>query len=424
MTTLGTRSRGVFVAALLATALAAPAATAASGGTDSPASYWLVTADTVFDPPPASRSAAPQATAKPRAEDAARLRWWTVGGPAYRWNEIVLEELQADFVTLPLAARHLALFHAAVADAMEAARRQPGSASAQAAAAAAAGEVLAALFPARKALNESRAEVAIQARLAAAAETPAQVEAGRAIGLKVAALALARGRQDGSDAKWTGSVPEGPGQWTGVNPIAPAAAGWRTWVLASPSELRPAPPPNADTPAMKAALGELKSFQRTPRSNHRALFWEVNGGARAHVLWNELARQKLLETGASPAEGARVLAALNIAFSDAAVACWDAKYAYWVARPHQLDPEVKPLFPPPNHPSFPAAHGCLSSAAATVLAQAFPIDREAILALGREAGEARIWAGIHTRFDVEAGAELGRKIGERVIARSRAEAMR
>ena len=90
------------------------------------------------------------------------------------------------------------------------------------------------------------------------------------------------------------------------------------------------------------------------------------------------ARLKLLEHGdAFDAESsARVLAALNIAFADAAVACWDAKYAYWYIRPSQLDPELKPLFPPPNHPSFPAAHGCLSTAAAAVLASAFRADRE------------------------------------------------
>jgi hypothetical protein len=126
----------------------------------------------------------------------------------------------------------------------------------------------------------------------------------------------------------------------------------------------------------------------------------------------------LLEQGASPATSARVLAALNIAFADAGVACWDAKYAYWYIRPSQLDPELKPLFPPPNHPSFPAAHGCFSTAAATVLAHTFPLDRERLLALGKEAAEARIWAGIHYRFDIDAGQDLGRKVAEKTLARA------
>lgn len=78
---------------------------------------------------------------------------------------------------------------------------------------------------------------------------------------------------------------------------------------------------------------------------------------------------------------------------------------------------MKSLFPPPNHPSYPAAHGCYSTAAATVLADVFPQDKERLLALAKEAAEARVWAGIHYRFDIDAGQEIGRKIGEKVLSR-------
>ena len=197
------------------------------------------------------------------------------------------------------------------------------------------------------------------------------IAAGRQIGRRVAALAIARGKSDGSDAVWRGSIPEGPGAWKGTNPIAAAAGTWQTWVLSSASELEAAGAAGcSNSEQVKAALAELKTFARTPRTNHRATFWEVNGGARAHTLWNELARAKLLENGTAPAASARVLAALNIALLDAGIACWDAKYAYWYIRPSQLDAELKPLFPPPNHPSYPAAHGCFSTAAAVVLAGA------------------------------------------------------
>ncbi len=242
--------------------------------------------------------------------------------------------------------------------------------------------------------------------------------AGRSLGQKVAALAIARGKADGSDAKWSGTVPEGAGRWKGANPIAPLAGIWQPWVLASVSELRPAAPPAFDSDTVKSALAELKTFQRTPKSNHRALYWEVHGGARAHTLWNEIARTKLLETRADGATGARVLSALNIALADAGIACWDAKYAFWYIRSPQLDAELKPLFAPPNHPSYPAAHGCYSTAAAIVLAGVFPQDRDRLLALAKEAAEARIWAGIHYRFDIEAGQEIGRKVSERVLARA------
>ena len=102
---------------------------------------------------------------------------------------------------------------------------------------------------------------------------------------------------------------------------------------------------------------------------------------------------------------------VNIALIDAGIACWDAKYTFWYVRPTQLDPELKSVFPPPNHPSYPAAHGCFSTAAATVLAAVFPSDRDRLLAIGKEAAEARIWAGIHYRFDIDAGQEIGRRVG-------------
>ena len=32
-------------------------------------------------------------------------------------------------------------------------------------------------------------------------------------------------------------------------------------------------------------------------------------------------------------------------FNDGSVACWDAKFTYWAARPNQLDPSIVTLFP-------------------------------------------------------------------------------
>ena len=413
---------------------------------------WLVpSVAAVKVPPPlnerAERAELAAIVAARSDADIARARWWSVGGSGHRWNEIAVDAMLDDFVTLPLAARHLALVHAAIDDAVAVAwankrafqpQRPPAALAAwpmaagasypsdHAAAASAAAEVLAYLLPERAAAFATKADEAMRSRLVAGAEYPRDVAAGREIGRQVAALAIARGRADGSDAKWSGSVPPGDGRWRGESPIAPMAASWRTWVLDRPDEFRSPAPPAFDSERTRADLAELKSFKRTPRTNHRATYWEVFGGARAHALWNETARLKLLEYADAfdTQSSARVLAALNIAFADAAVACWDAKYAYWYIRPSQLDPDLKPLFAPPNHPSFPAAHGCLSTAAATVLASAFPADRERLLALGTEAAEARIWAGIHYRFDIDAGQELGRRVAEKVIARAFGGALR
>jgi membrane-associated phospholipid phosphatase len=76
---------------------------------------------------------------------------------------------------------------------------------------------------------------------------------------------------------------------------------------------------------------------------------------------------------------------------------------------------VKPLFPTPNHPSYPAAHGCLSFSAAITLGRLFRRDAVTLTALANEANESRIWAGIHYRSDTVAGAALGRAVANKVI---------
>ena len=67
--------------------------------------------------------------AKRMPDDVARFQWWSAGGPVYRWNEMILDEMQEAFVTLPLSARHLALFHTALDDAIAAARQHRKSAA-------------------------------------------------------------------------------------------------------------------------------------------------------------------------------------------------------------------------------------------------------------------------------------------------------
>ena len=88
---------------------------------------WLVKSLGELQVPPPSGKTAEQLAelksimAKRTDADVERIRWWAVGGPVYRWNEIVTQELMDGFVVLPMAARHLALVHAAMDDAVAAA---------------------------------------------------------------------------------------------------------------------------------------------------------------------------------------------------------------------------------------------------------------------------------------------------------------
>jgi membrane-associated phospholipid phosphatase len=102
---------------------------------------------------------------------------------------------------------------------------------------------------------------------------------------------------------------------------------------------------------------------------------------------------------------------------DALAAGHDSKYAYWVPRPSQVDPALRPVIGVPNHPSYPSNHSCLSTAAAGVLAHFFPAAAGDLRGTAVEAGVSRIHAGLHTRTDVDAGESIGRAVADAAIAR-------
>ena len=74
------------------------------------------------------------------------------------------------------------------------------------------------------------------------------------------------------------------------------------------------------------------------------------------------------------------------------------------------------VVPVPSHPSYPSAHSCMSSASGIMLASLFPLDAPAMRDFVREVGEARLAAGIHYRYDVAAGEEIGRQVAARTLA--------
>ena len=69
----------------------------------------------------------------------------------------------------------------------------------------------------------------------------------------------------------------------------------------------------------------------------------------------------------------------------------------------------------PNHPSYPSGHSCITSAYATVLANAFPDERGRLEAMTVEDGLSRMYGGLHYRFDCEVGQALGRQVADYVM---------
>ncbi|GAA0591351.1 hypothetical protein GCM10009416_32250 [Craurococcus roseus] len=458
--TLARRAAGAALLIGAALFLPGPADAQPSGTTEPGAGgwrTWVLSSGAQFRLPPPPDAAATRAemeqlralAASRDAEARERIGWWDAAAPAYRWNRIAVEEALKAGLTANFGYRHLALLHVALADATVAAwdskhahnRPRPGAADPafgtvvatppspsypdeHAVAGATAAAVLGEIFPQRATAFAKMAEEAGRMRLLAGVAFPSDVEAGAELGRRVAAAVLERGRRDRSDQPWSGSVPVGPGLWNGTNPATPQAATWVPWMLASQDEFRPPPPAAHDSLERAAEMAALRAFQRTPLTNARALFWEAAvGGLRQYEYWNNHLGRLLLEHGqaANPPRAARAYALLNVALSDAGIACWDAKYAYWAIRPFQLDREFRTVFATPNHPSYPAAHACYSMTSALVQSHLFPRDAEALRALGRESGESRVWAGIHYPSDVAAGQEIARRVAARAIERARAD---
>ncbi len=132
--------------------------------------------------------------------------------------------------------------------------------------------------------------------------------------------------------------------------------------------------------------------------------------------WNRFACDQIFSAKLSPVRSARVLAYMNMAIQDAGIACWDAKYFYHYPRPVETMPGFKTILGTPNFPSYVSGHSTFSSAAADVLSHFFPSQAATFNAYANEATESRIFAGIHYRFDCEAGLILGKKVAEATLA--------
>ena len=384
--------------------------------------------------------------------DAAALNaisFWDAGPPGYRWNEIATNLLVKNNITAPRGARALSLLNVAIYDATIAAwdskyvynrprpsevnsfiapaipvPNSPSYPSEHAAAAGAAAAVLGYLFPNDETTYANQAQECAESRLNAGVQFPSDVFAGLELGRKVAELVIARARTDGSDAVFTGTIPTGTGFWRGTNPAEPLAGAWRTWVIASGSEFRPPPPPAFDSAQKAQELAEVKNFPRplpaggaSFNTTRAAYFWQ----GPAAKPWNDILMVKLFEyqLDRNPPRAARAYALTSVAAYDGIIACWDGKYTYWAARPNMLDPSIVPLFPNPNHPTYPSAHAMFGGPYSAVLGYLFPRDADYFTAQAQEAGLSRLWAGIHFRSDIEAGLEIGRAVAQKVIERAK-----
>jgi hypothetical protein len=137
---------------------------------------------------------------------------------------------------------------------------------------------------------------------------------------------------------------------------------------------------------------------------------------------------------------------MNMAICDGSIAVFDTKYFYNYWRPvtaiwgGSIDGNKKtqsvltwlPLIATPAFPSYPSAHATLSGAARAVLERAFGKHGHAITLtnpllpsvvlnyttweqITDDIDDARVYGGIHFRYDQEVGARQGQMVGRYIL---------
>jgi membrane-associated phospholipid phosphatase len=302
-------------------------------------------------------------------------------------------------------------------------------------------ELLKLLFPASMQEITLKAAEQRQAAVLSGRATASDVAAGLALGQAVAAVFTARAGSDGmrtaggSPALWQALADaaraRGEIAWRSMEtpprpPMLPLFGSVRTWMM-TPDDIvreRPGPPPSTSSALMAQEVAEVRRHvdQATREELRIANFWADGPGTPTPPgHWNYLALPYLLRAKYSEVRTARALALLNMAMHDAAVGCWDAKYAYFNPRPSQMDPELRTIIGLPNFPSYTSGHSTFSSAAAEVLSYLFPAGASYFEAQKEEASISRLYGGIHYRSDIEVGQSHGKRIGGYTVSFARTD---
>ncbi len=378
------------------------------------------------------------------------------------WNRTALSLVASRAVSPPVASRALAIVSIAMSDAANAVdRRYAGyeytgdapNADPRAAVGRAACDALKALFP-----NDAPAlQATLDARLAGIGAGRA---AGESAGANAAFAVFMRRTADGSGANalaYTGS--NVPGHWR-PTPGAYAPGLLPRWgevtpfTLTSGSQFRPGPMPALNSPEYARDLAEVRSLgaqnstTRTAAQGAIAAFWAAGTGTVTPPgMWNEIANGAIERRASGLAESAHALALLNTTLADAAIAVWDAKYAYDGWRPvsalradgDPADANWNSYLTTPNFPGYVSGHSTFSAAAAGVLTGLYGDEPGGfdVLSAGTaiggtgvgagtrhfltyadaaaEAGRSRVYGGIHFEFDNQAGLTLGSRIAANAL---------
>ncbi|HEY0255756.1 MAG TPA: vanadium-dependent haloperoxidase, partial [Kofleriaceae bacterium] len=167
---------------------------------------------------------------------------------------------------------------------------------------------------------------------------------------------------------------------------------------------------------------------------------KVYGAQPPHVGWNSMAQQLAHERNDSIERTARILALMNMSLSDGHVTVFESKYHYNLWRPETAIPRgaednnprttasaYTPLIVTPCFPAYPSAHGIGAGTASKVLRHFYgngghnltnstpsvagvTLTYTNIEDIVQDVSDARVYGGIHFRYDQDAAEASGRQI--------------
>jgi hypothetical protein len=366
------------------------------------------------------------------------------------WNEVMQRSVER--VDPYMQVRTSVITHLAIFDAVNSIEGDyepylaridaPKRASAEAAAIAAAHRALSALHPDQAAsLDERRKQ-----DLSRIPDGPAK-DAGIQVGIAAADAILAKRAEDGSNVEVPYEPGTQPGEWRPTPPdftpaFRPGMGRVVPFTSCSTSQFRPEPPPTLDSASYARDLaevrkgGDVNSPTRTRYQTDIARFYAVTDAVQ---LYYPAARQVSRAQRKTLSQNARIFALLGMAMFDAAISVFEAKYHYNYWRPvtaiHAAgEPDWVPLVFTPPFPGYPSGHAGFGAAARVVLENVFgrsghfirltnPLVPDVILRYTRwkqittDVDDARVFGGVHFRFDQVAAASQGQFVGEYVLQR-------
>jgi hypothetical protein len=235
------------------------------------------------------------------------------------------------------------------------------------------------------------------------------------------------------------------------------AGTWQTYNPMSPSEFMsiiPSPSEITSKEYLKE-LEEVKAEMANIDDNKRNIirYWSSGGVLR----WNQIMREMVAKNNLPPPENnlgqypipnasdpdnfngtgisfpfsnppyaARAYAYVSIAQYDALVMAMALKKLYARSTPNEVDKGISPkIVPTPQLKSYPSEDAVIASVSYEFMKRLFPKSEDTLFLFKKKEEQKRfkLWAGVSTRSDIEAGEKLGKAIFAKVFNRFRTDGM-